>query len=131
MLIYYTLEDKNMEQASIVDFSDVFNFAKKEYGIEWNPANKIFFGNAFEYNEITSVPLLDKVKGYLSIDEISDNLGISKELLEKRFKTFTNLLNFFSKEEILKLPNNEKSYLITAHYLHTIGAKGNVLISSK
>ncbi len=32
-----------------VDFSDIFSYAEKKFGVGWNPANDMFFGHSLTY----------------------------------------------------------------------------------
>jgi hypothetical protein len=32
-----------------IDFSDIFSYAKDKFGIEWNPANDMFFNHSLDY----------------------------------------------------------------------------------
>lgn len=46
------------------DFSDIFHYAEKKFGIGWNPCNDMFFGYSLEYksyNEYDLEDLLDNI----------------------------------------------------------------------
>jgi len=40
-----------------VDFGDIFNYAKEKFGIEWNPANDMFFHGSLEYKSYNEYDL--------------------------------------------------------------------------
>lgn len=48
-----------------VDFSEIFEYAKKKHGIEWNPCNDLFFGSVFEYGKASGFTLLELDSEYL------------------------------------------------------------------
>jgi len=48
---------KYIKKVAVIGFTEVFNYAKKNYNIAWNPANDLFFGNAFEYRQMESVDI--------------------------------------------------------------------------
>jgi len=90
-----------MKNKYVIDFSDIFKFAEKQYGIEWNHANDIFFNGRLEYTKHTSVDMGDWVEYINEKTEIKDKAGD------------------YTKEEVLAMDDNDKSYLITAAYLET------------
>lgn len=52
-----------------VDFSEIFQFAEKEYGIHWNPCNDLFFNtDIIRYNRNTEI-WLDEAKAEFEEDE--------------------------------------------------------------
>jgi hypothetical protein len=45
-----------MKSVKMIEFSDIFLFAEKEYGIHWNTANDLFFrNNVFKYGSVTDI----------------------------------------------------------------------------
>ena len=45
----------------IIEFSDIFRYAEKEFGIHWNPCNDLFFDNVFEYRNLTKIYTIDLI----------------------------------------------------------------------
>lgn len=41
-----------IEKKNIVCFSEIFYFAEKEYGVNWNRANDLFFHTILDYGKI-------------------------------------------------------------------------------
>jgi site-specific DNA-adenine methylase len=77
------------------DFSEIFNYANDEFNIEWNPANDVFFGNSLDYksyNEYTQSDLLECC-------------------------TTDPDKHSFTKSEINKMTNNDKSFAIILHFM--------------
>jgi hypothetical protein len=93
-----------VKKVIVIDFSKIFSFAEEQYGIEWNTANDIFFNGRFEYTKHNSVGMGDWVE-YVSFEEVKDNASD------------------YTKEEILAMDDNDKSYVITAIYLELLGIK--------
>lgn len=75
-------------QAIIIDFSDVFNFATKEHGINWNPCNDLFFGTVFEYKQIDCVEYDGK-----------------------------DYINTITKEQVAEMDSTDKAFAIMSHFL--------------
>jgi len=92
-----------MKTCKIIDFSDVFKFAEDKYGIGWNPCNDVFFGNSLEYGKHTSVYPEDWA-GYVGLDD--------DEIKEKA--------SDYTREEVEKMSNCDKSYIILSAYLESI-----------
>lgn len=53
-----------------ITFDDVFYYADEHFGVGWDDANDLFFGNAFEYNQIDHVEIEEHYLE-LSVDEIN------------------------------------------------------------
>ena len=91
-----------MKKLKVFDFADIFRFADKEYGIHWNTCNDVFFGNSLEYGRHTTVYPGDW-GGYIDLhmaklDKASD----------------------YSKDEVEKMDNNDKSYVILNAYFESL-----------
>lgn len=43
----------------VINFSDIFHYATKNFGIHWNPCNDLFFDNVFEYRTLTKIYTID------------------------------------------------------------------------
>ena len=94
-----------MKKVIVIDFSDIFKYAEEHYGLEWNPCNDIFFNGRLEYGKHTSVDMGDWVE-YIDLDvEQKDKAGD------------------YTKEEVLEMDDNDKSYVITAAYLESLDIK--------
>ena len=44
-----------MRELKVFEFSPIFSYAEKYYGIGWNECNDVFFGNSLEYGRHTTV----------------------------------------------------------------------------
>ncbi len=100
-----------------VDFSEIFGFAEKEYGISWNSANDLFFNKAFAYGGLCKIAYGDFLE---SLDEEQyDSLVNNKE---------TSFLDVVSKEEVEA--SEDKARLITAHFLCVNGMKRSPVLLS-
>ena len=96
-----------MKTKLVVEFSNIFWFAEEHYGIDWNTCNDIFFNGRLEYTKHTSVDMGDWVE-YVSFyddDGVKDKAGD------------------YTKEEVLAMNDNDKSYVITAAYLEFLNIK--------
>lgn len=40
-----------------IDFSEIFHYATKKYGIQWNPCNDMFFNNSLDYKSFNEYDL--------------------------------------------------------------------------
>ena len=129
-----------MKTKQIQDFDAIFNFAYNKYGISWNEANDVFFGNAFDYGKMSEATLGLEIFAYLGTKEISEKLGFD---LDKKIDEVGKVTGLFTKEEVLsltprfivraleKMKKNEKSLIITAEYFESINVSGEVLINSQ
>tara|TARA_B100000073_G_scaffold221592_1_gene184496 strand:- start:256 stop:609 length:354 start_codon:yes stop_codon:yes gene_type:complete len=117
-----------MKTKQIQDFDAIFNFAYNKYGISWNEANDVFFGNAFDYGKMSEATLGLEIFAYLGTKEISEKLGFD---LDKKIDEVGKVTGLFTKEEVLSLSNYEKSLIITAEYFESINVSGEVLINSQ
>jgi hypothetical protein len=91
-----------VKKVIVIEFSNIFDFAEEQYGIDWNTCNDIFFNGRFEYTKHNSVGMGDWVE-YVSFEEVKDNV------------------QDYTKEEILAMDDYDKSYVITAIYLESLG----------
>lgn len=91
-----------MRKAIVIDFSNIFKFAEDEYGIDWNTANDIFFNGRLEYTKHTSVDMGDWLE-YIDLN------------IEEKEKA-----GDYTKEEVLAMSDNDKSYVITGAYLESL-----------
>ncbi len=77
------------------DFSEIFNYAERVFGIGWNPCNDLFFNdNALTYKSYNEY----------NVDEILENFAEGEQ-------------DTFTKEEILNMSDKEKSYAIIHHFM--------------
>ncbi len=94
-----------MKNVTVVNFADLFRFAEEHYGIGWNPCNDLFFDNGrLEYTKHTSVDMGDWPE-YVSFYEdgnLKDKAGD------------------YTKEEVLAMNEDDKSYIILAAYLESL-----------
>ena len=73
-----------------VDFSEIFEFADKKFGIDWNRANDMFFNNSLDYkfyNEYSlGEPLdyIDKNKPYEELEESDKGYFIINEFMKEK-----------------------------------------------
>lgn len=85
----------------VIDFSDIFHYAKDKYGIEWNPCNDIFFNTVIKYKGATNFYKFDilsekDVPGYSydGTDEENSkavmNFKVDKEKLMSVYKDSSN-----------------------------------------
>jgi hypothetical protein len=94
----------------VFDFSDIFDYAGKEYGISWNECNKVFFGNSLEYQRHTKVYPSDWA-AYADPDIIKDKPSD------------------YSKEEVAAMCDLDKSYVILSAYFESLNiTDGEVLV---
>ena len=91
-----------MEKKYVIDFSLIFKFAEEHYGIDWNTANDIFFNGNLEYTKHTAVDMGSWVEYINERIEVKEKAGD------------------YTKEEVLAMSDNDKSYVITAAYLETL-----------
>ncbi len=59
-----------------IDFSEIFNFAKKKYKVEWNRANDMFFGHSLDYKSYNEFELgqpLEYIEKDKSFEELSES----------------------------------------------------------
>ena len=101
---------KNVKQC---EFDGIFYFAEKVYGIHWNAANDIFFGNAFDYNTVSDFYIED---WHAYIDELDEEY-------EKASDVPVDIVNAMSARDM--------SYVITSAYFESIGVTGEVQIDSR
>ena len=100
-----------------IDFAFIFRFAEENYGICWNRANDIFFGNAFDYKKTYNYYIGDWA-GYLDAS-IKDDF-VPKEKASD-----------YTREEVEEMSDNDKSYIITDAFFEHHGITGtNVFIVS-
>jgi hypothetical protein len=105
-----------MEKATIICFSEIFNYATEKFGIQWNPCNDIFFDNAFEYKRCE--------KFYYS--EWHCRVSFWEDEKAKR------KANSFTKEEVLEMSEADQAQVITAAFLEDNNcANDNVRIDSQ
>ena len=86
----------------IFDFSDIFFFATKVYGISWNECNDVFFNNSLEYLRHTTVYPADW-SGYVSF-----------------MKTSKEKASDYTKEEVKRMSNVDKSYVVLSAYFESL-----------
>lgn len=101
---------KIIKNVKRIDFDAIFNFATDKYGISWNDCNDIFFGNAFEYQAVTNY-YRDDWKSYCSF-----------------YENIKNKASDYTVEEISKMNNYDKSYVITSAFLEENDILKNDLI---
>lgn len=80
------------------DFSEIFHFAEKEFGIGWNPCNDLFFGGPLTYQSFDDRELDELI-------EYTDEAGSGREIAD------------YSKEEILKMRDNDKAWFILGKFM--------------
>jgi hypothetical protein len=91
-----------MKQLKVFDFADIFRYAEKHYGILWNAANDVFFGNSLDYGSHTTWYPGD-YGGYIDQDI----------LLPAKASDFT-------KEQVLAMTPCDQSYVILDAYFESL-----------
>jgi len=99
-----------MKSRKIFDFGEIFHFAEKNYGIGWNPCNRVFFGNSLEYGKHTTV----------YPGEWGAYINLNIELKEKA--------SDYTREEVEKMNDIDKSYIILAAYFESLGVKDDEVL---
>ncbi len=100
-----------MKTLTVVDFSDIFNFATKHYGIGWNECNDVFFGNSLEYGKHTTA--------YPS--DWPEYIDLKIELKDKA--------SDYTKEEVEQMSDVDKSYVILSAYFESLNiSESEVLV---
>jgi hypothetical protein len=111
-----------------MDFCDLFKFAEVEYGIDWNSANDVFFGNCLEYGKLQRI-YPEEWKDYVyTLDEI-----LGKKSSEATDREIRRAMDNFKalnipKEEVEEMDNNDQSYVILGAFFETINITKPVLM---
>jgi hypothetical protein len=58
---------------TVEDFTGLFAFAEKEFGVDWNWANELFFNTILNYKELTQI----------CIDDLRDQIDDGSEVSSK------------------------------------------------
>ncbi len=90
-----------MKQLKVFDFSDIFNYATKNYGISWNACNDVFFNNSLEYQRHTTVYPKDWT-GYVSFESVKDNASD------------------YTVDEVNDMDDLDKSYVVLSAYFESL-----------
>jgi hypothetical protein len=99
-----------------IDFSDIFIFAEKEYGISWNSCNDLFFNDPLTYKSVTDF-YFEEWQGYTSFWKDESSFEIKAQ--------------DFSKEEVLEMDETSKAYTIMAAYCEQLGITDTVQIDCR
>ena len=91
-----------MKTLKIFEFSDIFHFADKNYGISWNECNTVFFGNSLDYQKHTTVYPSDW-GGYVSF-----------------YKEARDKASDYTKEEVDAMNDLDKSHVILGAYFESL-----------
>lgn len=85
----------------VINFADIFYYAKEKYDIEWNPCNDIFFTTVLEYKKATNFYKFDILNekdvpgySYKGTDEENSkavmNFKVDKEKLMSVYRDYNN-----------------------------------------
>ncbi len=99
-----------MKTMKIFDFADIFHYAEKKYNIGWNECNDVFFGNSLEYLRHSTV--------YPS--DWADYIGIDI--------TLKNKASDYTKDEVKKMCNLDKSYIVLSAYFESLNVKDDEVL---
>jgi hypothetical protein len=99
-----------MKIMKVFDFSDIFHYAEKHYGISWNECNDVFFNNSLEYQRHTTVYPNDW-KGYVDLE-----------------MTLKNKASDYTKDEVKVMTDLDRSYVILSAYFESLGIKDNEVL---
>jgi hypothetical protein len=95
----------------IFNFAEIFNYAEKQYGINWNPCNDVFFGNSLEYGKHTEVYPADW-SAYTSFSDV---------MVRPRASNYT-------RKEVECMTDCDKSYVILSAYFESLGVTDSVVL---
>lgn len=87
-----------MKTEKTVTFSEIFEFAGKEFQVDWNQANDLFFNNVLEYKSFNRFYLGD-LEG--EVECIQEEEIKNDKYLNKKVKPYQILIAFM-KEHNLK-----------------------------
>lgn len=87
-----------MKSEKTVNFSEIFEFAEKEFQVDWNQANDLFFNNVLEYKSFNRFYLGD-LEG--EVECIQEEEIKNDKYLNKKVKPYQILIAFM-KEHNLK-----------------------------
>ena len=100
-----------INKVTTVDFSDIFAYAEKEFGIGWNAASDVFFNNALTYQSYDDF----KIGGALGYTDVYADKKNSWE---------------YSREEILEMSEHDQSYMIIDHFMHDNDLQSMTVLNS-
>ena len=91
-----------MKTLKVFNFADIFHFAEKQYGIEWNKCNDVFFNGSLEYSKHCTVYPSDW-SAYIDLElESKDNASD------------------YTSEEVEAMTDCDKSYVILSAYFESL-----------
>jgi hypothetical protein len=104
-----------MKSVKMVNFSDIFYFAEKEYQIHWNTANNLFFRNdVFEYGSVKNIYPGDARAWFRDIDA------------PKGFKS-----SDIPKERFVQLCDSDKAWIILLAYCEKNKIKHDFMVDAR
>ena len=91
-----------MQNMQVYNFALIFKFAEDNYGIGWNDANDVFFGNSLDYGKHSEVYPGDW-SAYIDLEA------------EPKSKALD-----YTKEEVLAMDKADQSYIIVSAYFESL-----------
>jgi hypothetical protein len=88
----------------VFDSAAIFRFAEEKFGIDWNSANDVFFGNSLEYGKHTRVYPADW----------QANVSFPDAGLKEKASEYTM-------EDVEQMTDIDKSYVILTAYFESLG----------
>jgi hypothetical protein len=76
-----------------VDFSEIFNFAKEHYGIEWNACNDLFFDTILDYKRYNDFEVDELTAELVDVEPPTTFTGDVRKAMEI-------ILDFMKKNEV-------------------------------
>ena len=99
-----------MKTLKVFDFADVFHFAEKHYGIDWNSCNDVFFNNSVEYGKHSNVYPSDWA-AYIDL-----------ELIKK------DNASDYTSNEVEAMTDCDKSYVILSAYFESLNISADEVL---
>ena len=110
-----------MRERMVADFVEIFQYAEKNYGIEWNDANKLFFRGGKDIFEEGN-PLNHKGYDELELLSMMENINC---LIEDHTRTMGDV----TYEEIMEAEPISKAYLIMGKFMLENGVNEMVVLN--
>lgn len=103
-----------MKRVRVVEFSEIFNFADKNYDIGWNACNDLFFNDHIQYKSVTDI-YPEELLFYVSF-----------------YKSVKRKAADYTKEEVSKMSNSDKSNIILSAFFDSKNIKtGKVMVDCR
>ena len=124
-----------MKSKNVAEFSELFAFAEKEFGVHWNASENMFFQKALPYSGHIEFSLRDAEEGVYHAnleEEVFDIPWYCDKTCEENWATWPEAIGSVSKKTIEDLPNDSdaKAYIIIVRFIQSLKVNKLLILCS-